>query len=147
MPTSNARLGYGTILKRRIATSPLSYQEIAEIHQITGPTLKRDVPDVTHMQSPNGYKEFLAGLKEGGDITIEGNFVPDDPTQRASTGLLGEFSSDVRGHWILVFADTGSPDVQWEFDAVMTGFDLSMPVDNKMTFTAVLKISGEPTLA
>ena len=101
MPTSNARLGYGTILKRRIATSPLTYQELAEIHHITGPTLKRDVPDVTHMKSPDGYKEFLAGLKEGGDVTIEGNWVPDDATQRASTGLLSEFGSDVRGHWIL----------------------------------------------
>jgi hypothetical protein len=98
------------------------------------------------MQSPNGFKEFLPGLKEGGDVTIEGNWIPDNPTQDKTTGLLGEFFNDTPGHFILVFPDTGSPDVQWEFDAVMTGFDTSMPVENRMTFTAVLKISGEPTL-
>ena len=147
MAESRARLGYGTILKRRTATSPLTYQELAEIHQITGPTLKRDVPDVTHMQSPNGFKEFLPGLKEGGDVTIEGNYIPEDASQNVSTGLMSTFFVDTRQHWILEIPDTGSPPIQFEFDAVLTGFEVAMPIDNKITFHAVLKISGQPTLA
>jgi hypothetical protein len=147
MSTSNARIGYGTILKRRISTSPLTYQTIMEVNHIGGPTMKRDTPDVTHMLSPEGFHEFIPGLKDGGEVTVEGNLVVEDATQNVSTGLLGEFFSDERTNFIIEFPGTGSPPVQWSFDAVMSGFDSNMPVDDKMTFTATLKVSGKPTLA
>src|SRR5260221_664854 len=129
---SNARLGYGTQLVRRTATSPDTYQLIAERVHLSGPQMARDAPDVTHMDSPNGWREFLPGLKDGGSVNIDGNFVPDDPTQNKETGLIGEFYSDVRGHWKLIFPLTGSPPVEWEFDAIMTGFNVDIPVDNKL---------------
>jgi predicted secreted protein len=147
MPESNARLGYGTLLERRTAESPETWQLIAERVNLGGPSMSRDAPDVTHMDSPGGWREFIPGLKDGGEVTVEGNFVPDDPTHNAETGLLNEFASDVRGHWRITFPLTGSPPVTWEFDAIMTGFELDMPVDDKLAFTATLKISGQPQLA
>jgi predicted secreted protein len=147
MAESNARLGYGTLLKRRISTSPDTYQLVAERVSLGGPSMSRDVPDVTHMDSPNGWREFLAGLKDGGEISVEGNFVPTDASHNVSTGLLSEFYSDVRGHWIIEFPLTGSPAVFWEFDGILSGFNVDMPVDDKLAFTATIKISGEPILA
>lgn len=147
MAESNARLGYGTVLERLTnATSPQVWQRIAERINLSGPSMSRDTPDVTHMDSPGGWREFIPGLKDGGEIQIEGNLVPEDPSQNADTGLLNEFESDVRGHWRLVFPLSGSPPVVWEFDAIMSGFETDIPVDDKMTFTATLKISGKPTL-
>lgn len=147
MAESRARLGYGTLLERRIAASPENWQLIAERVSLGGPSMSRDAPDVTHMDSPNGWREFIPGLKDGGEISVEGNFVPDDPSQNVETGLLGEFYSDVRGLWRIVFPLTGSPPVIWTFTGIMTGFELDMPVDDKLAFTATIKISGEPQLA
>jgi predicted secreted protein len=144
---SNARLGYGTLLKRRISTSPDVYQLVAERVSLGGPSMSRDTPDVTHMDSPNGWREFLPGLKDGGEIPIEGNFVPDDPSHNVATGLLSEFYNDMRGHWRIEFPLTGSPAIFWEFDGILSGFDTDMPVDDKLSFTATVKLSGEPTLA
>lgn len=147
MAESNARIGYGTLLERRTSAagaSPEVWQLIAERVTIGGPTMSRDAPDVTHMDSPNGWREFVPGLKDGGEVSLEGNFVPTDATQNAQTGLLSEFSNDVRGHWRMTFPT--SPEVVWEFDAIMTGFEPSMPVDDKMSFSSTLKVSGEPTL-
>lgn len=147
MSESNARIGYGTKLFRRTAVSPETYQLIAERVSLGGPSMQRDAPDVTHMDSPDGWREFIPGLKDGGEISVEGNFVPTDPSQNAETGLLTEFFSDVRGHWQIEFPNTGSPPVVWEFDGIMTGFELDMPVDDKLAFTATIKISGRPILS
>lgn len=149
MAESRARLGYGTLLERRISAdgvSPEVWQLIAERVSIGGPSMSRDAPDVTHMDSPNGWREFIPGLKDAGELTVEGNFVPDDPSQNGETGLLSEFYSDVRARWRITFPLTGSPAVQWEMSGIMTGFELDMPVDDKLAFTATVKISGEPTI-
>lgn len=146
---SQARIGYGTLLERRTSAagaSPEVWQLIAERTSIGGPSMSRDAPDVTHMDSPGGWREFVPGLKDGGEVPVEGNFIPKNATQNAETGILAEFSQDVAGHWRITFPD-GSPETVWEFDAIMTGFEPSMPVDDKMTFSATLKVTGEPTLS
>lgn len=149
---SDARIGYGTILSRRTAIgSPDTYQAIAERVTLGGPNMQRDAPDVTHMESPGGWREFVAGLKDGGEVTLEGNFIPKNATQSASTGVLSEFTSsditeDTAAHWQLTFPD-GSPETVWEFDGIVTAFEPSMPVDDKMSFSLTIKVTGQPTLA
>lgn len=147
MARTKARIGYGTLLERRIATSPEDWQLIAERVQITGPGLSREAPDATHMDSDEGYREFLPGLKDGGEIGIEGNFIPEDESQNATTGLLSEFASDVLGVFRLTFPSTTSPRPFWLLDGILTGFEPGMPVDDKMSFSASIKVSGPPTLA
>lgn len=149
MAASNARIGYGTLLERRTSAagaSPEVWQLIAERTSLSGPGFSRDAPDVSHMDSPGGYREFTPGMKDGGEFGVEGNFVPKDASQNAETGILTEFASDVRGHWRLTFND-GSPETVWEFDGILTGFEPSMPVDDKMGFTATIKVSGQPDLS
>lgn len=146
MAASKARIGYGTLLQRRLSTSPDVWQTIAERVNISGPGMSRDAPDVTHMDSPDGWREFIAGLKDGGEIGVEGNFIPEDESHNAETGLLTEFDSDVRATWRIVFPGE-SPRVTWTMDGILTGFEPDMPVDDKMAFSATIKVSGKPTLA
>jgi predicted secreted protein len=146
MAASRARIGYGTLLQRRLSTSPDVWQTIAERVTIGGPGMSRDAPDVTHMDSDDGWREFIAGLKDGGEISIEGNFIPEDESHNAETGLLSEFSSDVRMRWQLVFPGE-SPRVTWGGEGILTNFEPGMPVDDKIEFSATIKVSGKPTLA
>lgn len=149
MAESNAQIGYGTLLERRTSAagaSPEVWQLIAERTNISGPGFSRDAPDVTHMDSPGGWREFTPGLKDAGEFSVEGNFVPSDASQNSETGLLSEFSSDVKARWRLTFPD-GSPATVWEFDGILTGFEPSMPVDDKMGFSATMKVTGQPDLS
>lgn len=149
MAESRARLGFGTLLERRTSAegvSPEVWQLVAERVSIGGPSMSRDAPDVTHMDSPNGWREFIPGLKDAGELTVEGNFVPEDASQNGETGLLSEFYSDVRARWRLTFPLSGSPGVVWEMSGIMTGFELDIPVDDKLAFTSTIKVSGEPTI-
>src|SRR2546430_1988856 len=43
---------------------------VLEIVKLGGPGMKADMKDVSNMASPNAYKEFIAGLRDGGDITF-----------------------------------------------------------------------------
>lgn len=154
MAESRARLGYGTLLERRTATSPDVWQLLGERTQIGGPTLSRETPDVTHMDSPGGWREFLGGLKDGGEVTVEGNWVPEDETLNSETGVLSEFGKATRTVWRLTFPSTSdfvtpspaTPRPYWQFEAIMTGFETNEPVDDKMTYSATFKISGEPIM-
>src|ERR1700719_745218 len=58
---------------------------LLEIIKIGGPGMKADMKEVSNMASPNTYKEFIAGLREGGDISFEGNYIPKENTNSQAT--------------------------------------------------------------
>lgn len=145
MAGSQARLGMGTKLYRMTSASPETWQLIAERVSIGGPSMSRDAVDVTHMDSEDGFREFLPGLKDAGEITVEGNFIPEHESHNAETGLLSEFYRDLRNKWKIEFPLSDGA-TYWIFEGVMTGFELDMPLDDKLSFTATVKVSGSPEM-
>lgn len=138
--TTNAKIGYGTTFAIQ-SGSPLDYVTIAEVTNITPPNLARDAVDATHTASEEGWREFIPGLKDAGEVSIELNFVPGSE----STALLMEaFNADDPVSCKITFPD--SPATEWTFAAIMTGFETEAPVDDKLTATATFKLSGKPTL-
>jgi predicted secreted protein len=138
---SDAVRAYGTLLQMEIA---MVMTTIAELTDISGPTLEADELDVTSHSSVDGYREFIQGLKDAGEVSIEGNFLPANNTHDASTGLLSIYDSGEVTGFQIVFPDTDS--TTWEFDAIVTGFEPTAPVEEVLTFTASLKVTGKPTL-
>ena len=141
--------GFGVTLQRGDSTSPEQFVDIAEITDVSGPGLSRDALEATHTASPNRWREFIAGLKDGGEISLSMNHLPLNATQNAdSGGLVGEFATtdgDSVSNWRLVFPT--SPVVNWTFPAIVTAFEPSPQVQDIMTASATFKIAGEPTLA
>jgi len=129
---SNANWAYGTILSRLGV-------DIAEIRSITAPVPTADTYDVTTHDSVGGYKEFLVGLKDGGECTLEGNFYPGDPGQIA---LINDFnSSTVRSYTLTFPAAMGAT---MTFDGyVVTAPEITAPVDGAVGFRATIKVSGQ----
>jgi len=120
--------------------------EIAEVTHIGGPGLARDTIEATHHKSPNMWREYIKGLKDGGEVSIDLNFMPFDSTHNAATGILADFSDDTTiSTWVVTFPDTNN--TQWTFDAIVTGFEPDEPFDDKLSASVTLKVSGEPTLA
>lgn len=66
-------IAYGATVKRARATSAGaagSYAPIPESKGIAIPVVQQDYVEVTSLDSPNGFKEYIKGLKDAGEITI-----------------------------------------------------------------------------
>ena len=131
-----AKAGYGTVLN-------WDGEDIAEVSNISGPSLSIDTIDATHYTSPSQFKEFIAGFGDGGEITFECNFIGSD-TLGQQAFITDAYAKSVKE----VIITLSSPIIAtWTFDGVVTGLDFAQPMDNKLSFTATIKVSGVPTLA
>lgn len=134
---TEAMLGYGVTLTRNAVA-------IAEISNVGGPSLSRDSVDVTHHASPDRWREFIKGLKDGGEVSFDINHIPDNPTHDATTGLLSDFANDTTiDTWGMTFPDG----TVWTFPGFLTNFEPQGPVDDKLAASITIKVAGKPTLA
>lgn len=152
MADSDARTGFGALIQKGTGTgSPEDFLTILGIKSIDGPSITRDTHDTTVMTSPGGWREFIGGLKDGGEVGFTANWLPRDPTQgQGPEGFMTEFDKDScesRGNWrIVVPACPGEPEVYLEFAGIVTGQNISIPMDDLMSFEGTIKVSGRPTL-
>lgn len=135
---TQTKIGHGSKLEIFDVGSP-GWFEFAEIVSISGPSMTRDAVDATHSQSPGGWREFIPGLKDGGECTCEMNFVPANVT---TAEILATFNSDSLISCRVSFPD--SPATVWTFDAFITAFEPETPLEDKMAATVSFKISGKP---
>ena len=117
--------------------------EIAEATNITGPSQSGDMIDVTSHDSPSAFREFVAGLRNGGDISIEGNFIKGDPGQIA---MHTDFQAGTKRAWIIKLPGWVGGVPQISGFGFVTAFDLTYPLEDKIGFSATVKVTGIPTL-
>lgn len=148
MADSDARTGFGALIQKGTGIgSPQDYVTVLGIKSISGPSITRDTHDTTVMTSPGGWREFIGGLKDGGEVSFTANWLPRDESQ---TDLASEFDKDScesRSDWrIVVPACPGEPEVFLEFQGILTGQNIEIPMDDLMGFEGTIKVSGRPTL-
>ena len=137
MADTEAKLAFGTTLMKGAVP-------IAELTNIPGPSLSAGTIDATSHDSlatANGYREFIQGVRDGGDISIEGNFIPGNPGQAA---LKTDFDAGTLDAYTITFPVVMA--TTWTFKAIVTALETSSPYDDKASFTATLKVSGKPSL-
>lgn len=130
--------GAGTELRRWDDTLKI-WEAQPEINSITGPTITVSTIDTTALDTPGAYRTFIAGFIDGGDVTLEMNF-----TRNAFETFLSDLNARALVSYELIIPDADNTSI--EFDALVTGVPVTIPTDEKVTFTATLKISGEPTI-
>ncbi len=140
--TVAARIGIGHVLKRAAATaSPFSYTTIPEVMNISGPTASFDMVDVTSMESTLATREFIAGLRDSGELTFEMNFLPGNAVHQ---GLRDDNLNRTKRQFQLVFPD--SPAVTYTFAGFVSGFELNVPIDERRIVNVTIKITGTITI-
>ena len=145
MAVSNAELGYGALLKRGDGGSPEVFTTVAEITSISPPSLDIPEVEVTHFESPNGFREYIPGLKDAGEFSFEINYVPNDATQNASTGIMANFLARTTLNWKIEFPQfSGTP--TWAFPGYIKAFEPNVPVDDKITATITVRVTSAPTI-
>lgn len=137
---SRAFAGQGTQLQLGSGTpaAPGSYTTIAEVTKIQRSGSKMDIVDTTNMDSIGAYREKLPTLLDGGDISLDCNYIPQDTTQQELQTL---FDSRTLKPWQIVLPNTLGT---WNFNAYSTQVDFDLMVDKAATFTAKLTITGKP---
>ena len=129
---SNAFAGVGTIFKRNNVA-------VAEVNSITGPNATRNQIDVTSLDSTGGYKEYIGGFRDGGEVSLNMNFT------KASYGQMqNDFEDDALQSYSVVLPDTSATTLT--FDAFVQNLGFAIPTDDKVTADVTLKVSGPVVL-
>lgn len=135
---------FGTTIALGDGASPEVFTTIAYVTNIEGPGLSADTIDVTSHGSTDGYRQFVQGLKDAGEVSLELNFDPDAATHvNASGGLAYEYEQGTESNYKITFPDT----TVWTFPGIVTGLSPSAPMDGKLSAAVTIKVSGKPTLA
>lgn len=131
--------GFGTQLQRGDGQSPEVFTAIANVTSIKGPEIKRDTIDVTAHDSTDAWQEFIGGLKDAGEVSLDVNY---DPAKHDT--LVADFDDESPRNYKLVFPV--SPAVEWSVQAILTEFSSEAPYDDKLAASLTFKVSGKPTI-
>jgi predicted secreted protein len=133
---SDAIAALGVVLQR-------DGNPVAELTSIGGVSLSRETIEATNFDSEDGYEEIIAGIRSGGEVPIEGNFIAGDTSGQA--GLKADYDSDTLQDYAIVFPTTIT--ASWAFTGLVTKFETGFEVKGKVAFSASIKISGKPVLS
>src|SRR4029450_11001885 len=110
---------------------------IEDATSFTGPSFTRNEIDVTTLIST--AKEYVLGLKDPGSFSIDVNYnIWDDPGQEAAWGQL---NANVPIH--VEVRVPGTPERGFDFDALVLNFEATSNVDDRMTGTITLRVTGD----
>lgn len=130
---SNAVSGVGTKFGRWNGSS---WDYLAEVNSITGPTMTRDFIDVTSLDSTGGYREFITGFRDAGTISLSMNF-----TRDSYDLMLTDFESPNANNYEIILPDVDV--TSFEFEGLVTEVPLTIPTDDKITADVTIKITGQ----
>jgi len=108
---------------------------VAEILDVTPPGMSRESIATSHMGSTTAHSFLPSKLYDGGEVGLEIAF---DPNWAVPI-------SDDAASVVITFPDSGSS--TWTFNAFVTGYEPADPLEDRMTATLTLKVTGEITIA
>lgn len=142
---SNALLAYGTTLQRCDESAATNPMDVGELLSLKGAGVEVGKLDVTHMGSPDGFKEKQAGLADRTDLVAELQFVPDDPMQETLQDDA-ETVPQPKRFWKIVWPPLDNPSGTYTFEGFVSKFEPGAPSpEGKLTATLTLVITGKGT--
>ncbi|MDU2491697.1 MAG: phage tail tube protein [Clostridium celatum] len=129
----------GTILKIGKDTSAV---KVGGLTEIGGLELSADTLDTTTLDSDGGYREFIGGFKDAGEVSLTGYLKIEEANGQKKmydaleSGEVQDFSID--------FPE--GVGAKWVFKGVVTGFSTGASLEDLISFGSTIKVSGKPTL-
>lgn len=142
MAATQGTSGFGTLLKRGNGATSETFTTIAEVRSISGPGMNLELVDATHMESPDFFREYLPSFKDGTEVSFEVNFLPADTNQQ---GLTTDFANRTKRNFQLVFPNTDT--TTWEFSGYVTNFSPNAVIDDVLTASVTVKVTGPVTIS
>lgn len=127
----------GTTLTKGKSGDELEDLKIANLTSIGEIGVESEEIDATDLDSPDNYKEFIAGSKDAGEVSIAGNIKDESNVEK----MLALAESQSIENWTVTYPSGA----KWVFNAFVKSFkDGEKTTDGLATFTASLRISGKP---
>lgn len=138
MSETGVTIGHGTTV-RIGRDDPVVFTKLIGIGDVQFPENVADEIETTHQESPGGQKEFIAGLTDNGEVTVEMHWVPGN-----SSDVLLKAIRASRETVQIEFLAPGmtEPEIYAGF---CKGWNRTSPVNSQMMGEATFRISGQIT--
>lgn len=135
--------GYRSTLEIELATV---WTAVAQIKDLSGPEAEADQIEVSHRDSRS--RRYVAGMIDGGEVTFDIVFDPDHASHNPSTtGSMYNLleTGDVNSFRITfpgVAGATSDAETTATFDAFVSAFTIDSPMEDAISASITLKITG-----
>ena len=136
---ATAFLAQGT----KLAVYDGGYQDIERIHTANGPSRDANLVESTSHDSTGGYREYIQGLKDGGEVTFSWNMQPDTTIGVYQQILRDGFDSGDVLQFRITFTDDTAE--EWFFSGIVTGLSLAnwnARDDSHLQEDVTIKVTG-----
>lgn len=108
-----------------------------EVTSITSPGITREAIDATHLESPDDFREYIAGLLDTDPATIAFNYNPNATDELYAAMIAG------KGDFRITFPNG----VKLDFSGIPQSWKPGDPSTTTMAGEFTVKPSGKPTLS
>lgn len=115
---------------------------IAELTSISGLDISAETIDVTNLDHVDGWRRFIGGMKDGGEVSISGYFNSSDTNGQVA--MYNNLDSGTEIAYTILFP--ASLGASWDFNGIVTKFTTGAELEDKVSFEASIKVSGKPNL-
>ena len=133
--------GFGATLT---ATAGTATTTLGQITRVSAGPRTRDALDISSMGSTNKAREFIPGMIDNGEMTIDINYEGDSTN---SPKLLDPLMTATAYTWKVELNDAGTTNKSsFACDGFLTSLLVAeIPFDDKVTATCTVKLTGEST--
>lgn len=132
----------GTTFKRGDGGGPETFSAVGEVISLSGMGKTNDLIEATSFDSGSS-REYIAGLADGQEITVECNYLPNNAEQ---SSLIADVDAGVNRNVQVVITDGVTPKT-FAFAVTCLSWVINPAVDDRNTITFGLKISGDITVS
>ncbi|WP_195990007.1 phage tail tube protein [Clostridium sp. D53t1_180928_C8] len=129
----------GTVLKIGETSSAV---KVGGLTEIGGIELSADTLDTTTLDSDGGYRQFIGGFKDAGEVSLSGYL--EITSTDGQKKMYDAFESGAEQNFAIEFPE--SIGAKWTFKGIVTGFSTGASLDDLISFGSTIKVSGKPTL-
>lgn len=144
MVASTGKVGLGTLFKVGDGASPEVFGAVANVVSINLSGRSVEEVDFTHLASDAGFREFRAGFKDPGELTMTLHYDPSNATHNGAAGLESKLLSGALFNWQIDMSGAG-------FDYILSGTgyvsggDFTFSGEDPITYDVTIRISGSIT--
>lgn len=136
---TGAKIGYGSLLKRGNGASPEVFTTIAEIRKVGEFGSERGLIDVTNLDSPDTFMEYILSMKDGVELAVEANFLPNNATQSPTAGIIKDHDDGTTRNFTLTLPGTFG---KFAFSALVRAWKANVDPNDALVATFTLKVTG-----
>lgn len=154
MPIAAAQPAINTLFKIGNQGSPQTFNVIANVGDLTGPTMSGNVVDVTSHSTGNPWRQKIVTLLDNGDVTLPLFFIPSSSGSdgqsntpfghNGTNGLLAVFTARQLREYSITFPDAAA--TTWYMQGYITKFSMTAPVAGVLTSSTTFTMTTEPIL-